>query len=221
LPTDPLTGSRYPALGDAPNGPQAVQNAVTDLSDNCIGYFTSTTARNSGFATWVAGGGVMREGLYCHVNGIGMMTYTGTSWRVLTGLHALLHGSTTQSIPNNAYTAVTLGVQVRTVNMTTTTATGRINCTFDGVYMVSGQASFAANASGRRQVGIMKNGTVIVQTQNRSDPDSTNTLPVTTATYAVDLTAGDYLQLAAFQDSGGALNVDKSLSFLQATWIGP
>lgn len=80
MPTSPLTGTRYPALSDAPNGPQQIQNAVFDLDDNGIPFFTSTSARTTAYANWVTAGGVMRNGLYCHVNGLGLCRYNaGTS----------------------------------------------------------------------------------------------------------------------------------------------
>jgi len=75
VPTDPLTASRYPSLSSAVNVPQDIQNAVYDLSDNTIPYFTSTTARTSAYSAWVSSGGVMRNGLYCHVNGLGLCRY--------------------------------------------------------------------------------------------------------------------------------------------------
>jgi hypothetical protein len=81
LPSDALTGSRYPSSTDAPNIPQHIQNAVFDLADNTIPRFTSTTARNTAYSTWVTQGGVMTEGLYCHVNGLGLMVYSGGAWR--------------------------------------------------------------------------------------------------------------------------------------------
>jgi hypothetical protein len=65
LPTDPLTGSRYPASSDSPNVAQYIQNAVMDLSDNTIPRFATTTARDSAYAAYVTAGGVMADGMVC------------------------------------------------------------------------------------------------------------------------------------------------------------
>jgi hypothetical protein len=87
VPTDPLTASRYPAATNAPNVPQDIQNAVFDLADNTIPFFSSTAARDTAYTNWVAAGGVMRNGLVCYVNGVGLMEYRATAptgWRALT-----------------------------------------------------------------------------------------------------------------------------------------
>jgi len=74
-----------------------------------------------------------------------------------------------------------------------------------GWYLAGGAAQFISNATGRRFVGVHKNGV--------DNPPANNMLPSVTAT-AVTLGAptslhllapGDYLELQAFQDSGAAL----------------
>lgn len=67
MPTDPLTGSRYPASSAAPNVAQDIQNAVLDLSDNTVPNYATTGARDSAYAAWVALGNSMRNGLICTV----------------------------------------------------------------------------------------------------------------------------------------------------------
>lgn len=63
--TDPLTGSRYPSGNDAANIAQYFQNAVTDLADNTIPRFATTTARDTAYAAYVAAGGSMANGMTC------------------------------------------------------------------------------------------------------------------------------------------------------------
>lgn len=85
MPTEPLTGARYPASSAAPNVPQDIQNAVQDLAD--IGYagpHASTTARDSAFSAWVALGNTMRNGLHCHVTGVGDQVYLNSNWQTMT-----------------------------------------------------------------------------------------------------------------------------------------
>jgi hypothetical protein len=69
LPTDPLTGARYPSSGDSPNIAQYIQNAVNDLSDDTCPSFSTTTARNTAYTNWVSAGNTMRNGLQCSVVG--------------------------------------------------------------------------------------------------------------------------------------------------------
>lgn len=79
MPTEPLTGSRYPAAGASPNVPQDIQNAVSDLADNTwAGPFTTTTTRNAAYAAWVAAGNTMRNGLTCTVAGVPQVYFGGT-----------------------------------------------------------------------------------------------------------------------------------------------
>jgi hypothetical protein len=79
MPNEPLTGARYPAASASPNVPQDLQNAVTDLADNTIPRFATTTARDSAYASWVAAGGAMAAGLHCTVAGR-LYRYTGSAW---------------------------------------------------------------------------------------------------------------------------------------------
>lgn len=96
MPTDPLTSSRYPAGSDSPNIAQYIQNAVTDLADNTwTGPFATTTARDTAFSTWVSGGGTMRNGLHCHVTGVGDQVYLDGNWWTVPRLQ---YGQTSASI---------------------------------------------------------------------------------------------------------------------------
>jgi hypothetical protein len=94
VPTDPLTGSRYPASSAAPNVAQDIQNAVLDLSDNTIPNFATTTARDSAYSAWVALGNAMRDGLHCHVQGVGDQTYLSGSWNTWTAVAAATNVAT-------------------------------------------------------------------------------------------------------------------------------
>lgn len=80
MPTDPLTGSRYPSSSAAPNINQDIQNAVLDLSDNTIPNFSTTGARDTAYTAWVALGNTMRSGLYCTVADKTYI-YSGSTWR--------------------------------------------------------------------------------------------------------------------------------------------
>jgi hypothetical protein len=80
--TNPLTGARYPDNTDATNLAQYYQNVVDDLSPQSIPSFSSATARDTAYSSWVAAGNTMRTGLFCVVAGQ-LMEYRG-SWQLVT-----------------------------------------------------------------------------------------------------------------------------------------
>ena len=82
----------------------------------------------------------------------------------------------------------------------------RLTAPVAGVYDVSGIVEFAASSAGNRDVTILKNNTTIVAYVTRSPTAGGYPIyvPITTK---VALQAGDYLELRAYQDTGGALNV--------------
>lgn len=98
--TDPLTGSRYPESSDDTNLSQWFKNAVTDLSDNTIPRFTTTTARDTAYSAWVTGGGTMTSGLFCAVAGV-IQEYDGSTWGAPLLYGIRLQRSSTVSVSNN------------------------------------------------------------------------------------------------------------------------
>lgn len=133
---------------------------------------------------------------------------------------ALLHGAGTQAVGTGAMSVVTLEVSVRAKGMTTDTASGRITATKAGIYLVSGMVSFTGNATGRRLAQVFKNGASVAQTTAASTPGA-GTWRVPTCTYQIEMAAGDYLQLAGLQDSGGVIDFIRDECFLQASYVGP
>jgi hypothetical protein len=63
LPTHPITGARYPTTGSSPNGPQQIQDAVTDLSVQVEPRYADSTARDAAFTTWTSAGNTMQAGM--------------------------------------------------------------------------------------------------------------------------------------------------------------
>lgn len=89
----------------------------------------------------------------------------------------------------------------------TVSATDRITITTTGVYMVWANVTFAYDADGVRALYIYNNGTDIIgRVQvDRVGNSYGSTIMQISAIYS--LTAGDFLQLVAEQNSGGNLNV--------------
>lgn len=86
----------------------------------------------------------------------------------------------------------------------TATNNSRLTVLYAGKYLVSGTVRFAANATGARQVRVRLNGATFIAAVQipTSSAGSTTTLNVT-ALY--DMAVNDYVELMAFQTSGGDL----------------
>jgi hypothetical protein len=119
-------------------------------------------------------------------------------------------------IPNNAVTALALdtnrydsnGLHDVAVNNT------RLTCKRAGLYVITGHAQFAASAAGTlRILGIRLNGNQAggVLAAEQFAPVAVDFLKSVSTEYV--LAVNDYLELYAFQDSGGNLNVLKVNQF--------
>jgi hypothetical protein len=84
-----------------------------------------------------------------------------------------------------------------------------------GVYLVVATVEFAANATGDRDLGIFVNGAGTGwATQMQADPASTTYMQVVGIMY---LQALSYVQIMAFQSSGGNLNITGANGRLRAS----
>ncbi|MDW8072272.1 MAG: hypothetical protein RMK79_12485 [Anaerolineae bacterium] len=93
----------------------------------------------------------------------------------------------------------------------TTTNTSRLTCQTPGVYLITGCVRFAANATGQRQIHILLNGsTIIALTRANAAASGETDLTITTI---YSLAAGNYVELAAWHNSGAALNVVYASAF--------
>lgn len=92
-----------------------------------------------------------------------------------------------------------------------------------GLWLVEGQIGYASNATGQRRARITKNGSTLLGVQSVLAVTVAASATLVSATAVVKLTAGDYVQLEAIQDSGGALNTNVSQpanTRLSATFLG-
>ena len=86
------------------------------------------------------------------------------------------------------------------------TNNNRLTCKTAGKYLIIGQAAWAANVTGSRQLAIKLNAaeTIIATSQLAAAPIG-DTVNLTTTTY--DLAVNDYVILSPFQDSGVSLTL--------------
>lgn len=74
-----------------------------------------------------------------------------------------------------------------------------------GKYLVVANVAFASNATGYRAIQIYANGATTLATTNTNAVNGTETWVCVTT--ILNLSAGDYIEVMAFQNSTGALNV--------------
>lgn len=142
-------------------------------------------------------------------------TATGLKWATTsstpTFVGCSVYKNATQSLSNATQTAVTWQVEDfdtdgfhSTVSNTSrmTVPTGK-----DGKYLITVSIGYAFNASGRRAINFYKNGSSyksLFQVPPLGGSGST----VLTASCVLSLVATDYVEIYAYQDSGGSLNLN-------------
>lgn len=133
---------------------------------------------------------------------------------------------------NNANISVGAGFVALTFNTerfdtdtmhSTSVNTGRITFTTAGIYQLTGHAEFDASAGGTvRALEIRVDGTTVIAQVNSTQLGAGASVNLTvTATYA--FTAAQYVELLAYQDTGGSLNVLASGNYspeFSAVWVG-
>jgi hypothetical protein len=89
----------------------------------------------------------------------------------------------------------------------TVTNPTRITCQQDGVYIVDAFVGFASNAAGQRYASMRKNGNVVqFVCEDGRDALSTDVTEIYIGSQ-MRLTAGEYVEVLAWQNSGGSLNL--------------
>lgn len=126
--------------------------------------------------------------------------------------------SGTQAIPDDALTAVTFDTEDFDVGSMHSTASNTSRLTVPagagGVYLLTAHLRYDANATGVRGIRFLKNGTDALTTTcfhlGFSDSGSG---PVLQLTVFASLAAGDYVEVQAYQNSTGSLNLDVNPRF--------
>lgn len=142
---------------------------------------------------------------------------TAVEWSTASGATSfvgcsLYDSSATQSISNNTSTLITWNSENFDTSgfHSTSTNTSRITIPSGkaGYYLFTSYGFFADNATGNRRMDLRKNGSLI---RSWPTPATTNTFSGLTITCLLNLAVGDYIEIAAFQSSGGALNYYKGI----------
>lgn len=133
---------------------------------------------------------------------------TPLALRVNRTIGALLQQSGTFALSNNVEAAVHFNTIARddfgTVNLTT--LPDRITIAKEGWYIFFAYGDWANSATGERYIALKLNGSNYIGTQD-AGTNGGNSNPNQNTTAAFYCYAGDYIQFAAFQASGGSLNI--------------
>lgn len=151
--------------------------------------------------------------------------WTSALWNanVLNGLNYLLspvrfkgYAVAAQSLTSSTSTTV-LALDTTAVDSdnghSNVTNNSRYTCQTAGLFYVSGSVNFAQNSGGTRTLQVFQNGASITGSAVQAMPSATNGASVFTSTI-VQLSVGDYVELAAWQNSGSTLATATSNALL-------
>ena len=99
--------------------------------------------------------------------------------------------------------------------------TSRLTIATPGIYLVTGNVTWANNTTGARELNVRKNGaTIVARVVQPADPTiNTSDQIVTTA---VQFAAGDFVELVARHNAGGSLTISAGPEFtpeFSAVWL--
>lgn len=127
-----------------------------------------------------------------------------------------------QSVPSATWTALTLDAeQLDSYNgHSTSSNTSRYVVQVAGWYTVCGVYATAANATGFRAARIQVNGSPVLGAATYA-PSASGTVEmgVVTPTRSIQLAVSDYVEVAGYQSSGGALNTVLDVDMRTGLWL--
>lgn len=132
---------------------------------------------------------------------------------------ARVQQNSAQSIPNATYTAVTFDTAIlNTAGMWNSGSNTRLTAQTAGTYRIGGAVVFPSTPTGFRAVSIYVNGSSIINTIIPAVSGAGTAVPI--PAFETHLNVGDYVQIFAYQNSGGALSLlTTPMTTVSATWI--
>ncbi|HXI15477.1 MAG TPA: hypothetical protein VNM48_03825 [Chloroflexota bacterium] len=120
--------------------------------------------------------------------------------------------SAIQSIPHATPTALALNSERFDTDAIHDTAinNSRLTCKTAGKYSIIGHVEWSANATGVRQLRLVLNGVTSLVIVAVTTPVGAGYQGIATI---ADLVVNDYVELQAYQDSGGALTVSNAAQY--------
>lgn len=128
---------------------------------------------------------------------------------------AHVYNSADLTIANNTETTLTFNSEVFDVGGLHSTAsnTGRLTCTYTGYYIVTANVKWEANATGRREVTLRVNGSTYVAAEAIDNVGASANSNMSITSGVIALNSTDYVEVRAYQDSGGDLVVVSAASY--------
>jgi hypothetical protein len=150
---------------------------------------------------------------------------TGVAWATpasgSTYVGVSCYKNANQTVSTATFTAVTFQVEDFDTDAFHSTSTNTSRFTIptgkDGKYLLSGVLAYSANVTGQRNTVVYKNGSVVNYGTANQAIDSTVYGSYVPISYVLNLVAGDYVEIFAFQTSGGNLDVTNGGSGVEAT----
>jgi hypothetical protein len=151
---------------------------------------------------------------------------TGLKWATpasgSTFVGAYAYKSANQTISNGTGTIVSFDSESYDTNgfhdNVTNNSRMTIPSSYAGKYLITAMFYYASNATGYRELSIKKNGSFITYfyAPGNSQP---NTIQ---GSLVLNLTVGDYIQLNAYQNSGGNLDLNGAadVTYFQISYLG-
>lgn len=149
-----------------------------------------------------------------------LFCFLGGSWRQINTVTPVgsatcrCNSSSAIALPSGAFTTLSFNNnRWDTDNIHSTTVNpSRLVCRTPGVYLIQASLSFSSNLLGRRDARLMINGAAITSEGRPAVADAKTPLPVLNST-SISISgswlmnAGDYAEVAAYQDSGIAMGI--------------
>lgn len=127
-----------------------------------------------------------------------------------------------QSVPAAVWTSITMDVEDYDNDgmHSTSSNTSRATCVTPGRYLFIAGCDFTANTTGSRGYKLIKNGSASYAKQGQALSNTGTDVAYTTAVVLL-LAAADYIEVQAWQNSGGALSTSNGdgQPRLQAMWL--
>jgi hypothetical protein len=130
------------------------------------------------------------------------------------------YASGTQSIPNAANTTLTFDTNITdTYNgHSTITNPSRYTAQLAGWYQLFAQVAWASNATGYR-IGVFNKNGANTGVEAYTPPVSGNVTIMQVTHPGIQMNVGDYVEVAVYQTSGGALGTLNPNCYLSARWM--
>ena len=210
--TTPRWSLRYPGLLDAPLAtPTFIQNLALDLDD--VGKDLS--------GTFAARPAASKRGIYYWATDTRVLYRdNGSTWDEVKPktIVARAEGNANVSVPHATWTAVALAAERFDTDVIHDNSTNnhRLTCKTAGLYLITGHFIFTPAAGGQHRLGRIRYvpiSTGIARTVADSGQTTLASFAGRSPRVCVDvilqLSVNDYVQMEAYQDSGGAVNVEQ------------